>query len=405
VNARVAARITWSLLGLGVLLTVATLVLGLSRGSTGKGLGSFPSDLIWFLSLALFIPMGALITLRHPGNPVGWILLGMGLAETASKFAFEYAAYSIILHPGSLPGGAAMAWLSTWVWSAELGLFPFMVLLFPNGRSLSRRWSWIGWLAVAWMLLFLALALAMWPYRGAGLLLNVDSFGVEQLAAFEDIVFATFPVVMACLVVSLLSLIVRFRRSEGEERQQLKWIAFVAAVGAVNIVVNDLILSPLGIESPALQLISETIGGPGTFATAAAVAILKYRLYDIDLIINRTLVYGALTILLTLVYMGGVVGVGGLLNASTGQENNSLVVAASTLTVAALFRPARARIQAFIDRRFYRRKYDATLTLEAFATRLRDEIELDSLSQELVTVANQTMQPTHASLWLRERMK
>jgi hypothetical protein len=295
VNRRTAVGLAWAAPGAGALMTVAVLVLGVMRGDSGENLTGLSDDIIWFLSLALFVPVGALIARRHPRNPVGWILIAIGLSEIISKFAYEYAARALIVAPGSLPGGNAMAWLSSWFWVYELALFPFMILLFPTGRSLSRRWSWLGWISISCSVVFTLFMLMLWPYRGARFLRDVESFGVERLRSIEEFVFALFPVVMICLALSLASLIVRYLRSAGLERQQLKWIAFVAGIGAANIAVNDFVLSPLGIESDFIQLLSETIGGPGTFAIAAGIAILRYRLYDIDRIINRTLVYAVLT--------------------------------------------------------------------------------------------------------------
>ena len=401
VKARLVAWLPWVLLGLGLSLTAVTLVLGLSRPSGGE-LTSFPNDLIWFLSLALFVPVGALIARRQPLNPVGWLIIAIGLSEVLSKFAAEYAIRSLVLDPGSLPGGGAMAWLSSTVWAPQLGLFPFMILLFPNGRSLSRLWSWVGWLAVAWLGVFMSFAIMLWPYRGASFLRAEESFGVQELAAVEDIIFSLFPIVTLSLAAALVSLIVRFRRSRGEERQQLKWIALVASLGAIGIVVSDIVLEALDRQSPFFQLFSETIGGPGTFVVATGIAMLRYRLYAIDRIINRTLVYAALTGVLVLVYVAGVFGVGGLLRSVSSGESNSLVVAASTLAVAAMFRPARGRIQSFIDRRFYRRKYDAAQTLADFTARLRNEVDLDASTAGLLAVIRETMQPEHASLWLKQ---
>ena len=400
---RSIARLTWTLFALGVVVTAATLFLGVRRGDAGAGLTVFVEDMMWFLSLAMFVPVGCLIASRHPRNPVGWIFLAIGLSEVLTKFAYEYAAHSLVTNPGTLPGGSAMAWLQWWIWAFELTLFPFLILLFPDGRLLARRWAVVGWAPLVWMLAFLGYSVAVWPHRGARLLRDVESLGVGSLASIETGLFALFPAVMLCLAASLVCLIIRFRRSRGEQRQQLKWIALVAALGATNIVVSDFILDPLGLESPATQLTGEILGGPGLFALASGVGMLKYRLFDIDRIINRTLVYVALTALLALVYLGGVVGLGGALRSLTGQQSNNLAVAASTLAVAALFRPVRSRIQSFIDRRFYRRKYDVARTVESFSFRLREEVDLSALSGHLVGVVHETMQPAHVSLWLRSR--
>ena len=400
---RSIVRLTWTLFALAIPLIAATLFLGLGRGESGAELTIFVDDMIWFLSLTTFVPVGVLIASRHPRNPVGWIFLAIGLSEVLFRFAYEYAAYSLITSPGALPGAAAMAWLQTWIWAPEVTLFPFLILLFPDGRLLSRWWVVVGWAPLVWMLVFFGYSLALWPHRGVFLLRNVDSFGIAPLADFEAGLFALFPAVMLCLAASLLCLIIRFRRSRGEQRMQLKWIALSAALGATNIVVSDFFLDPLGLETQATQLTGEVLGGPGLFAVASGVAMLRYRLFDIDRIINRTLVYGTLTALLALVYLGGVVGLGGALRSLTGQQSNNLAVAASTLAVAALFRPVRARLQSFIDRRFYRRRYDVARTVESFSSRLREEIDLSALSGHLVGVVQETMQPAHVSLWLRSR--
>ena len=381
-------------------MTVAVLVLGVMRGDSGENLTALSDDIIWFLSLALFVPVGAMIARRHPRNPVGWILIAIGLSEIISKFAYEYAARALIVAPGSLPGGNAMAWLSSWFWVYELALFPFMILLFPTGRSLSRRWSWLGWISISCSVVFTLFMLMLWPYRGARFLRDVESFGVERLRSIEEFVLALFPVVMICLALSLVSLIVRYLRSAGLERQQLKWIAFVAGIGAANIVVNDFVLSPLGIESDFIQLLSETIGGPGTFAIAAGIAILRYRLYDIDRIINRTLVYAVLTAII-----GGAYAVIALTGAALGSRaellDSDILVAGTTLAVAAAFRPLRRRTQSFVDRRFYRSRYNALQTVAAFNDRLRKEVDLEVLTQDLIATVDRTLQPAHATLWIR----
>ncbi len=211
-----------------------------------------------------------------------------------------------------------------------------------------------------------------------------------------------FPLLLLSLLPAAASMLVRYRRARGDERQQLKWVAYGVGVLVASVVFSELVEDAIGGISPgsALSLVVDAVG---TLAVpvAAGIAILRHRLYDIDVIINRTLVYGGLTAVLALVYVAGVVGAGSLVREATGQERNNLVAAGSTLAVAALFRPARARIQNFIDRRFYRRKYNATQTLERFAARLRDEVDLETMQAELLAAVHQTMQPSHVSLWLR----
>jgi hypothetical protein len=387
--------LAWSLFALGIVLAAAAVMLGVTRGDEGRGLTDFFEDIYWLSNFVLFLPVGALVASKHPANPVGWLVFAVGLSEIVSSFAYEYAAHALVLEPGSLPLGREMAWLSAWIWAPELGLFPFLMLLFPTGRMPPRPWRWVGWIAVAWLAMWFAFAIALWPVRGRRFLIEVETFGVESLDAFENFVFGSFPVVGLCLVISLIYIIVRFFRSRGVERQQLKWVAFAASIAAVYLLVVDILLSPFGLDDGFIQLVGETISGPGLFAVAAAVAMLRYRLYDIDRIINKTLVYGALTSSLALLYVL-IVGA-----ASSVVGESALTVAATTLAVAGLFRPLRSRIQQFIDRRFYRQKYDAARTVQAFSTTMRDEVDLTALTQELIAVASKTMQPAHATLWLR----
>ena len=393
------ARSAWIAGGLfatGMVLLGATLVMGFLRGDEGRDLIPLHRDLVWLLSLALFVPLGALVGWKHPRNPVGWLILASGLAEVISKFTYEYAARALVIDPGSLPGGGVASVISVTVWILEITLLPLMLLLFPTGRMLSKRWAVVGYLPLLWIAFMGALAVGLWPLRGARLLTDSDNFeGVEALAT---VVFGGYPVVMLCLIAALVSLVFRFRRATGDERQQLKWVALIAGIAGTLIVVNDLALPALGVENAVTGALSETVGGPGAFAVVATVAIMKYRLYDIDLIINRTLVYGALTALLAAAYLGIVVTLQSII---PGAGDSDLTIVASTLAVAALFRPLRSRVQGFIDRRFYRRKFDAQRTLESFSSRLREDVDLDHLSADLVSVVTETMQPVHASLWLR----
>jgi len=401
VSGRTASRFALSLLVVAAVLTSAILLLGLARGSAGRGLTFTGGGFFWFVNLLLFLPVGALVASRHPGNPVGWLMCAIGLSEVGSRFTYEYAARALVIDPGSLPGGAALAWLSTFIWLPQICLLPFLVLLFPSGRLRSRRWALAGWLPVAWMIVFVVFALLLWPYRDASMLLDNESLSVPQVADLEELLFATFvPVVLGGVLVALLNLILRFRNSRGEERQQLKWVALACGIGGTNIIVAEFVLAPLGIEHPLLTLIGETLAGPGMLAITAGIGILKYGLYDIDRIINRTITYALLTAFLALVYSGLVVALQGLVGRA---QQSPLVVAVSTLAAAALFRPARARIQGLIDRRFNQRRYDAVRTIDAFTARLRDEIDLDALTAHLLDVVDETMEPARISLWLKGR--
>ena len=270
------------------------------------------------------------------------------------------------------------------MWGIPITALAFLLLLFPTGRLPSSRWRFAGWLtggAGGGLLVFSAITAALtWQHP---LQQNVPNFGPVLLVLF----WGSFFGILASMLVCAAAAIARYRRSRGEERQQLKWFVFAAAIVAVTFI-------PSAFWTPA-WFDPFTIALLGLWA-AIAIAVLKYRLYDIDRVINRALVYGVLTAVLAGLYVGLAVGLGSLVG-----KNNSLVIAGSTLVVAALFRPVRRRVQGFIDRRFYRRKYDAVRTLEAFTARLRDEVDLDELRVQVEAVVRETMQPAQASLWLR----
>ena len=274
-----------------------------------------------------------------------------------------------------------------------LTLLPFILLLFPDGRLPSRRWRFLAWTVVA-VGTVLVIAVPLEKGDKADFAPVVDPIGVGGVVGNVTflLIFGGVMVLFAASILAVVSLVFRFRRAAGVERQQIKWFAYAAALVGAFLVLNFFISGLLN------TLISNAV----SFALYAAigVAILKYRLYDIDILINRTLVYGSLTILLAATYFGGVVGLQYVFRAVTGQ-GSTLAVVASTLVIAALFTPLRRRVQAFVDRRFYRRKYDARKTLEAFSAKLRDETDLQTLNKDLVGVVRETMQSAYASLWLR----
>jgi hypothetical protein len=358
----------------------------------------------WFvplmaLMLVSFSTVGAVIAARRSDNAVGWSLLTIALALGVAFAGQSYADYTLVADPGSLPGGAIAVWLSLWTPVPALISATFFCLLFPDGRPPSHRWRWVGWLAVMGGVLIM-LGLSLTPgtldernYPGAR-----NPVGVEGTGRFlEGMETVGTGLALLGLLLAVVSMIVRFRRSIGVERQQLKWVVYAGALAAGGFALTLFLSGPLANAVFALAFLA-FIGVP----VAAGVAILRYRLYDIDLLINRTLVYGSLTVLLAAVYVGGVAATQTIFRALTGQEQQpQLAIVASTLVIAALFNPLRRRIQSFIDRRFYRRKYDAVKTLEAFSAKLRDETDLDALTSEMVGVVRDTMQPAHVSLWLR----
>ncbi len=385
---RITTALAWSIWALSVVSATLGLLLMFLNGSFEDLLDeSLGID----AALALAFPtVGAIIASRRPRNAIGWIFCAIGLCGGAEVFTVEYGIYALVTNPGALPAGVISTWIGTWVWLPSVTLtITFLLLLFPHGRLLSPRWRPVAWLAAGVTVAGTALlALAPWDLLDPGIPAR-NPFGVEGLREIGvAIPTPIFVIGIPTVLLSLLSLVLRFRRSRGEERQQLKWFVY-AGVLSVGVVLVPSEASAL------LQLLVLPL-----LPVAAGIAILRYRLYNIDLIINRTLVYGTLTVSLVAVYVGSVVSLQELFRAFTGQQSQ-LAVVASTLGIAALFNPLRRRIQAFIDRRFYRRKYDARKTLEAFSVKLRDETDLDALSDDLVGVVRETMQPAHVSLWLR----
>jgi hypothetical protein len=387
---RTASWLAWLMFALSVVLSIAAVFLSLVPTRQPLELEAFA----YGLAIMAFPAAGALIVSRRPGNVIGWLLILGGLGGALNVFLSAYVSTFAVL-----PARQWLAWVAQWIWAGFLAPTVLILQLFPDGSVLTRRWRLCVWLSVAGFALVAAgLALSPGPFADYPHIRN--PLGLEALRGtpVEDGGIGWILVLVA-IVLSAASLIVRYRRSRGEGRQQLKWMAYAA------------LLLPTGwfLAAFSFQFGLNTLGniliglGLLTLPVSLVVAILKYRLYDVDLVINRTLVYVALTVMLGSVYVAGVVGLGSLVRSITGQQNNALVVAASTLAVAALFGPARRRIQSFIDQLFYRRKYNAVRTLEDFSARLREQVDLDSLGRELLGVVRETMQPAHVTLWLRSR--
>ena len=385
---RTAVRLAWSLWG----LTIGLLALAAWLDSRNRaGWPGSQNDLELVPMSLAFATVGALVAARHPGNPIGWLCGAFGLVVAVTPAGIQYAIYALVTAPGSLPGGDWAAWLAVWPINLTALLPALVFLLFPYGHLPSPRWRPLVWLAVGTSTL-MAVASALSTVNFP----NNVPFARHPMALVDaGSVRLTYGAVqmvqLGVLLLAGVSLVVRLRRARGQERQQLKWFTYVSAVGALAITGAVFVT-----DEPVIVAV---FWFPAV-AVAIGVAIFKYRLYDIDRIINRTLVYGLLTALLGATYTGLVL-VGGQLSGGATGNPPSWAVAGATLAVAAVFRPARRRIQAGVDRRFNRRRHDAAKTIEAFSTRLRDQIDLDTLSTELLAVVDQTMEPTQVSLWLR----
>jgi hypothetical protein len=395
-NPRVRGRLgTWLAFGLwavGTVLMVAALVLLRLGGTTPDGTDR--TDLAYqavLLATYLALSVGTWVAARRPTNPTGWLLCGPPFGGLGAQVVALYTSASLAAEPRALPAVSWAAWVGDWIWCPIVVSGPWLLLLFPNGQLPSRRWRPFAWvLAVLSALLLVTAALRPGPTEMAPRIVN--PLGVELVSDLADVVAA---VMLGALLGSGAALLLRFRRSRGEERQQIKVVVYAGTVLAVLAVIGQVVFWYL-LRSGDVGALIFWLGMP----VAVAVAILKNRLYDIDRIINRTLVYGLLTALLAGLY-ASVVLVLGWLFGGIGAEPPSWAVAGATLAVAALFQPARRRLQHLVDRRFNRRRYNSAQTIEAFSTRLHQQIDLNTLSAELLAVVDQTMQPTKASLWLR----
>jgi hypothetical protein len=363
------------------------------------------------LAFGAWAVVGALLVHRQPQNGIGWLFATIPLLVGLDQFMWGYVYFGTITRPGSLPGVEILKFWQHWH-GVVLALVPmtFLFSTFPTGRPLSRRWGKVSWASAGALVVYM-LAAAISPLTVLSVSVPFFTDGVagtfglgsDVRAAAQPLTWGAYLALIVCLFFSAASLLVRLSRATGVERQQMKWFAFAAslAIPGFTLLVAGLVLDRAladRIFLSGLWLIISTVAG---IAVASGIAILRYRLYDIDLIIRRTLVYSALTALLAGAYFGSVLVLQAVFQAATGEARGTLVTVLSTLAGAALFQPLRGRVQTAIDRRFFRRKYDAARTLAGFGMGLRDCVDLDDLQARLLEVVDDTMRPAHAGLWVR----
>jgi branched-subunit amino acid transport protein len=398
-STRTAARLAWSLAGLTASLMIgAVFLVWLDRASPWRADDQFSlaSMVVGVLSNVPVPIIGVLIATRQPYNPYGWLWLASGVALSFTQLVAAYAFHGLLIAPGTLPLAELAWWLTGAAWLLNFATGPFALLLFPTGHLPSRKWRIVVWVVVGALLTGLPVG---WVMPGlSGFVPDVaNPYGAQGIVAdvVTGVAILSVMLIIIAIMASVLSLLLRFRRATGVERQQLKWFTYGAVlVGAV--LISDFFYTLPGVWESVKEGIAFNMLPPLTIG----VAILRYQLYDIDVIIRRTLVYSLLTLTLGLIYIGCIVLSRTLVASLIG--GSEVAIVASTLAIAALFNPLRRRIQNIIDKRFYRRKYDAAKVLAAFGTTARDETDLSHLTAELLRVVDSTMQPEFVGLWLRE---
>ena len=386
---RVPYWLPWSVAVLSVGALALAAVVGLTTDPSLHVQRLVASDLGWWVAYAVFSVVGAIVASRRPDNVVGWLMLLAGAVNAFAQAAMEYGVWGLVRHPGSLPGADLGAWVMSFMWTPAIAAIVFVIAYFPNGRLASPRWRWLPWMTtLCSTVIVVVTAVDMWGHRGAKLLAANTDWELHTVSG--HVIAALWPFVPICAIGALVSVAVRYRRAVGVERQQLKWLVFAGIVSAPMILVDEVLPS-----SSRFAAVVSLLNSPMFGAIAIALAILRYRLYDIDRIVSRTVSYG----LVTGVVVGFYVAFVALIETGLG-FSSEIAVAASTLAAAALVQPVRRRVQRVVDRRFDRAAYDARQTVESFANRLRDEVDVDRIRGDLVTTVDMSVAPASVSLWV-----
>ena len=392
-----ASWLAWLFWVFGLLLSILTLAFHLVNERSTTAISAFS-----MLGELTFLTVGLLIVSRRSGNLIGWLFLIGPLVEVSGELVLEYAVFTLVTAPAKLPGGDWAAWFGNL--ARGIGFFlevPFVLLLFPDGRLPSARWRIPAILSVCSLAAFMLSMVLTTTATDLRLPTVPNPLRMNFSPGFSNFldILGLLGVVVS-MTIGVAAVLYRFRISKGDERQQIKWLAYIAVLDII--IITGIVVTTIT-ESNTNYAVSTFLFSVinASIPLAVGIAILKYRLYDIDILIRRTLVYGALTATLAVLFFGSVFLLQQLIERITGTQNSPVAVVISTLAIAALFTPLRSRIQRDIDRRFYRRKYDAQQTLESFAATVRDEVELEAISAHLLAVVQETMQPEYVSLWLK----
>ena len=394
-SGRAAKILAWSLFACAVVLHIMAWVFTYTSDDATAAF-----DIASGAALVVLPAVGALIAARRPGNAIGWLFCAAGVLLAIAGATYGYAAYALTADP-ELPGGVASAWLTSWIFlPAIFGMPPLLFLLFPDGRTMSRRWALAVVVTLTGLLCMAGgAAFAPGPLEDSPVPGIENPVGINSASTVDGILLVGFMLTLLSVLLGTWSLVLRYRRARGNERLQLRWLAFSAVLFLLACVISSVLFQTRFAGAGQVLVVFAFSFIP----IAAGIAILRHRLYDIDVVINRTLVYGSLTATLAGIYLGLVLLLQLVLTPLT--EASDLAVAGSTLAVAALFRPARAWIQSIVDRRFYRSRYDAARTLESFTGQLRHEVDLETVGTNLRVAVHETVQPAHVSLWLRPEMR